>query len=54
MPRPLEYYLELAERILRTHELAQLYDDNDLTEEDVLAHLIECGLIEVPEMVDLE
>ena len=46
-------YTELAEKLLETYTLRQLLHDNDLTALDVLAHLIECGLIEIPEAVTL-
>ena len=45
-------YIELAEELLDMYpSLEDLFESNDLTVEDVVARLIEIGLIEVPQEV---
>lgn len=41
-----EALLELAERMLEVFDLDELFDDNDLTEAEVLSALIRAGLID--------
>lgn len=40
-----EVYLDLAERMLDVCNLEDIFDENDLTQADVLSYLIELGLI---------
>ena len=46
-------YVELADRLLETYTLRELLYNNDLEIREVIAHLISCGLIEIPETVAL-
>lgn len=42
-----------VEHLLQTYTLAEVLEMNDLTDEEVLTHLLSAGLIEVPEVVEL-
>ena len=41
------------EHLLQTYTLAEVLELNDLTDEEVLGHLLSAGLIEIPEVVEL-
>lgn len=48
-----EWFLEVAERLLEIHSLEELFDMNDVTDIAVLAHLLEAGVLEIPEWLNV-
>lgn len=48
-----EWFLEVAERLLEIHSLEELFDMNDVTSIAVLAHLLEAGVLEIPEWLNV-
>ena len=54
MPLNEQHFTDIAEAMLQSVDLESILNDNDLTDEDVLVHLIQCGLIEVPDHLIIE